>query len=321
MVSWPSFDNNLFAAGIGSEKYSEYLKDEDRPLYNRTISGQYPPGSTVKLIMSVAALQEKVITKNTTVNSVGGIEVGKSYFKDWKVGGHGYTNVIKAIAWSVNTFYYYIGGGYEKFVGLGIDRIDKYFALFGLGVKTNIDIPGEATGFVPTKIWKKAEKNEQWFVGDTYNVSIGQGDLLVSPLQVAVWTAAVANGGNIITPHLGKEIINPVKKETKKINYDIKHLTEISDVNLKIVREGMRECVVAGSCGLLRALSFQAAGKTGTAQWSKTKPTHAWFTSFAPYNKPQIVVTVLVEDGGEGSVIAQPIAQKFLDWWGKKYLE
>ncbi|MFA6105112.1 MAG: penicillin-binding protein 2 [Patescibacteria group bacterium] len=321
MVSWPSFDNNLFAGGIREDVYSQYINDEDRPLFNRTISGQYPPGSTIKLIMSAAALQEGIITKNTTVNSVGGIEVGKSFFKDWKAGGHGITNVTKAIAWSVNTFYYYIGGGFEKFIGLGIDRIDKYFAMFGLGQKTNIDLPGESTGFVPSKDWKRSKKNEQWFVGDTYNVSIGQGDMLVSPLQVAAWTAAVANGGDLVTPHLGKEMVDPLNKKSEKIIFDTKHIAGVSDANLKIVREGMRECVVAGSCGLLRGLAFPAAGKTGTAQWSKTKPTHAWFTSFAPYNKPQIVVTVLVEDGGEGSVIAQPIAQKFLDWWGKKYLE
>jgi penicillin-binding protein 2 len=321
IVSNPTFDNNLFSGGINSDDYKRYISDEDRPLFNRTIGGQYPPGSTVKLVMSAAALQEQIVNRNTSVNSVGGIEVGGSFFKDWKAGGHGYTNVTKAIAWSVNTFYYYVGGGYEKFVGLGIERIAKYFYAFGLGKKTGIDMPGESAGFVPTKEWKQQSKKENWFVGDTYNVSIGQGDLLVTPLQVSVWTAAVANGGSIITPHLGKEIVEPLSGSSESIKFSPSKIHEVSEDNLQIVREGMRDCVTYGSCGLLRALKFPAAGKTGTAQWSKTKPTHAWFTSFAPFNKPKIVVTVLVEDGGEGSVVAQPIAQKFLDWWGKKYLE
>ena len=320
MVSWPAFDNNLFAAGISNDDYNKYAQNEDRPLFNRVVTGRYPPGSTVKLVVSAAALQEKIITKNTTVNSVGGITVGGSLFKDWKAGGHGYTNVTKAIAWSVNTFFYYVGGGFEKFTGLGIDRLEKYFHMFGLGLKTGIDLPNESSGFVPDRDWKKRVKNEQWFVGDTYNISIGQGDLLVSPLQAAVWTAAVANGGTIITPHLGKQTTDPLTKKTTDLKYPSRKV-DVSEYNLQLVREGMRECVTSGSCGLLRGLKFSSAGKTGTAQWSKTKPTHAWFTAFAPYNKPSVVVTVLVEDGGEGSVVAQPIAKSFLEWWGGKYIE
>jgi penicillin-binding protein 2 len=321
LVSWPSFDNNEFVNGIDQKKYDEYSNDIDNPLFNRAVGGQYPPGSTVKLVVADAALEEKIASKNTTVNSVGGITVGGSLFKDWKAGGHGITNVTKALAWSVNTYFYYVGGGFEKFTGLGIERLGKYFTAFGLGKKTNIDLTGESAGFIPSKDWKKKEKGESWFVGDTYNVSIGQGDLLVSPLQVAVWTSAVANGGSLITPHLGKKIIDPLTKKEAELSFSNEKIQGISSSNLQIVREGMRDCVTLGSCKLLGTLPFQAAGKTGTAQWSKTHPTHAWFTSFAPYQKPQIVVTVLVEDGGEGSTVAQPIAQKFLDWWGKKYLE
>lgn len=320
MVSWPAFDNNKFVGGIDKESYNAYLNDPDRPLFNRTIGGIYPPGSTVKLVVAAAALQEKIVSKTTSFLSLGGIEVGGKFFKDWKVGGHGYTNVTKAIAWSVNTFFYYAGGGYEKFVGLGVDRINKYMASFGIGSKTNIDMPGENTGFLPSREWKKEAKNEIWYVGDTYNISIGQGDLLVTPLQAAVWTAAVANGGNIVTPHLGDKIVDPVTKKDTPLKYEMTKNSLVSDYTLQVVREGMRECVAYGSCGMLRSLSFPTAGKTGTAQWSKNQPTHAWFTSFAPYQKPKIVMTVLVENGGEGSVIAQPIAYRFLDWWGKNYL-
>ncbi len=320
MVSWPTYDNNEFINGINQKKYSAYLDNPDNPLFNRVISGLYPPGSTVKLIVAAAALEEDIITKNTSINSVGGIDVGGTFYKDWKAGGHGITNVAKALAWSVNSFFYYVGGGYKNFIGLGIDRLDKYFSIFGLGQKTAIDIPGESAGFIPSKDWKLKAKGESWYVGDTYNVSIGQGDLLVTPLQVGVWTAAVANGGYLVTPHLIQKIVDPVTKKVTDLNFPKKHIDDISNRNLETVRQGMRDCVTLGSCKQLGALSFQAAGKTGTAQWSKTHPTHAWFTSFAPYQNPKIVVTVLIEEGGEGSAVAEPIAEKFLDWWGKKYL-
>lgn len=261
MVSWPGFDNNEFVSGISSDKFNAYLNDPAHPLFNRAIGGTYPPGSTVKLVVSTAALQEKVATVNTTVNSVGGITVGGKVFKDWKKGGHGVTNVLKAIAWSVNTYFYYVGGGFDKFVGLGIDRLGKYFRLFGISQKTGIDLTGEAAGFIPTKDWKKATKGESWFVGDTYNVSIGQGDLLVTPLQVALWTSAVANHGTLVTPHLGQKIVDPVTKSEKVLQFSSSKIAGVSDSNLAIVRQGMRDCVTYGSCSLLRTLSFPAAGK------------------------------------------------------------
>ncbi len=320
LVSWPSFDNNIFSSGIDKATFKGYVDDPDRPLFNRAIAGVYPPGSTVKLIISAAALQEKIITKNTVFNSVGGLAIDQWFFKDWKAGGHGITNVTKAIAWSVNTFFYYVGGGYNNFVGLGLERLGKYFSLFNLGQKTGIDLPSERGGFIPSKEWKKRERGETWFVGDTYNLSIGQGDLLVTPLQVAVWTAAIANGGNIVEPHLGYKILDSVNKTATPIGDKIIRSNFIAPENLSLVRDGMRECVTAGSCKLLNNLPFLAGGKTGTAQWSKNQPTHAWFTSFAPFVDPRIVVTVLVEEGGEGATIAMPIAKNFLDWWGRKYL-
>lgn len=321
MVSWPSFDNNKFSQGIDKASYEGYITDKDLPLFNRAISGNFPPGSTAKLMVSAAALQEKIITRNTAVNSTGGIMVGGTFFKDWKPGGHGSTNVTKALAWSVNTFYYYIGGGYEKFVGLGVERMTDYMRAFKVSEKTGIDLPGESAGFLPSKEWKKRVKNEPWYVGDTYNLSIGQGDILVSPLQNAVWTAIVASNGIIATPHLGKEIIDPETKKVTILPFPTQMLDKVSSENLAIVRDGMRQCVTDGSCKLLQTLPFASAGKTGTAQWNKNKPTHAWFTSFAPFKNPQIVVTVLVEEGGEGSVTAMPIARDFLSWWGKKYLK
>jgi penicillin-binding protein 2 len=319
LVNWPSFNNNLFANGIKQKDYDEYVNNPNRPLFNRAIAGNIPSGSIVKPIVAAAALEEKVADINTTVLSTGELHVGRWTFKDWKVGGHGVTNVTKALAWSINTFFYYVGGGYGNFVGLGVDKILSYMYKFNLAQKTGIDLPGESSGFLPSKIWKKEVKGEQWYVGDTYNLSIGQGDLLVTPLQASIWTAAFANGGTIIKPHVAMEFFTK-KTEPEKISFPPIKNQVVSEKTISIVRQGMRECVLSGSCKLLQTLPFTSAGKTGTAQWNSTKPEHAWFTAFAPYEKPQIVITVLIEEGGQGSVVSMPIARDFLSWWGKKYL-
>ncbi|OGH88177.1 MAG: penicillin-binding protein 2 [Candidatus Magasanikbacteria bacterium RIFOXYC2_FULL_42_28] len=319
MVSWPAYDNNKFAGGISRDDYATLSTDPDQPLFNRVIAGSYPSGSTIKPVMVAAALEEGVITKNTTIMSVGGIYVGDRFFRDWRVGGHGATNAQKAIAQSINSFFYYIGGGYRDFEGLGVERIAKYLKKFGLGAITGIDLTGEAPGLVPDPTWKQANKKEQWYIGDTYNLSIGQGDLLVTPLQVAVWTAAIANGGRVVHPHLGEKLVDPA---TNTITTLGKEPTDpvISAPSVNLAKQGMGECVKTGSCHLLSYLPFTAGGKTGTAQWSATKNTHAWFTAFAPYENPQVVITVLMEEGGEGGVVSIPIAREFLAWWGKKYL-
>ncbi len=320
MVSWPAFDDNEFADGIDVETYKKYSEDTDRPLFNRAISGTYPSGSTAKLIVAAAALQEKIINESTSFLSTGGLQVDKWLFKDWKAGGHGVTNVTKALAWSVNTFFYYISGGYNNFVGLGADTIAAYMRKFNLGQTTGIDLPGEKGGFVPDKKWKEDVVGEKWYVGDTYNLSIGQGNLLVTPLQVAVWTSVIANGGSIVKPHLAYSFTDTVNKKEIKIAPQIINDGFISPQNITVVKRGLRECVAAGSCQLLQTLPFSSGGKTGTAQWGQDKDNHAWFTAFAPYDNPKIVVTVLVEEGEEGSTIAMPIARDFLSWWGAKYL-
>lgn len=321
LVSYPAYDNNDFAGGISTAAYQKYLDNPDHPLFNRAIGGLYPPGSTVKLVVSAAALQEGVVNEQTSINSTGGLEVGDRFFKDWKAGGHGLTNITKAIAWSVNTFFYYVGGGYKNFIGLGFDRLYKYYSLFHLADRTGIDLPGEASGFIPTPSWKQAHLGERWFAGDTYNISIGEGDLLVTPLTVARWTAAFANNGRLVTPHVGKKYIDPITKHETNLPFPTQALPGVTPTTLAVVRTGMQDCVLWGSCQLLKTLPFSAGGKTGTAQWNAKFSTHAWFTSFAPLQNPQIVVTVLVEEGGEGAAIALPIARDFLAWWGKKYLQ
>ncbi len=317
MVSLPGFDNNDFSGGIDYATYQSYIENEDRPLFNRAIAGTYPSGSTIKPAMAAAALEENIITKDTSFLSSGGIQVGPWFFPDWQNGGHGRTDVRKSIAESVNTFYYIIGGGYKDVVGLGVDRITKYLEEFGLSTILGIDIPGEASGFLPSKQWKEEAKGERWYVGDTYNLSIGQGDLLLTPLQLVMYISSIANGGTLYKPHLVRSISDVVSGEEKEVQHEAIKKIPIADRHIETVRQAMKDCSEKGSCRLLSLLPFTTAGKTGTAQWSNSKDAHAWFTAFAPYDNPEISLVILVEEGEGGSMTAAPIAFEFLNWWWK----
>jgi len=315
MVSFPSYNNNIFARGISEEEYNEIINHPDKPLFNRCISGEYPSGSIIKPVIAASALEEGIISEWTSFNSVGGIRIGEWFFPDWKAGGHGQTNVRKAIAQSVNTFFYYIGGGYEDFKGLGVDKIVNYAKLFGLGSQAGIDLAGEVSGFLPTKEWKEKTKGERWYIGDTYHLAIGQGDILVTPLQVANFTSVFANQGSLYRPHLIRQILSGNDKVIGNIESNPIRNNFIDSYNIEIVRQGMRQAVTSGSAAALNSLNVAVAGKTGTAQWSSKEKPHAWFTGFAPYEDPEIVITVLVEEGGEGSEVAVPIAREVLDWY------
>lgn len=313
MVSLPSFNNNLFIHGISNDDYSKLINDERKPLFDRAVAGEYPPGSTFKPIMAAAALEEGIITETTKIKSVGGIRVGQWFFPDWASSGHGFVNVKSAIANSVNTFFYYAGGGYNDFEGLGIEKISRYAQIFNLGENTGIDLPGEGRGFVPNVLWKEERFNEPWYIGDTYHVSIGQGYLLATPIQVALYTSFFANGGVLYKPHIAKAFLDG--NEIRNLPKEYLRKSIIKPDNVNIVRVGMRDAVKYGSARLLSSLPFASAGKTGTAQTSKNKDPHAWFTCFAPYDNPEIVVTVLVEEGGEGSSVSVPIAKKILEYY------
>ncbi|OGY85918.1 MAG: penicillin-binding protein 2 [Candidatus Kerfeldbacteria bacterium RIFOXYA2_FULL_38_24] len=313
LVSYPAYDSNLFAQGISQENYQKLTEDKKQPLFNRVISGQFPSGSVFKPIVAGAALEEHVIDINTTFVSTGGITVGGSIFPDWKTGGHGVTNVIKGLAESVNTFFYYIGGGdNEGMTGLGVERITDYAKKFGLGENTGIDLFGEKPGFLPSKEWKEEFKNESWYLGDTYHLAIGQGDILVTPLQVASYTSIFANGGTYYQPHVVDYITNQKNETTTVIEPMIKNTQVISQESINIVRQGMQAAVLVGSAKKLQSLPVSAGAKTGTAQFGNEDKSHAWFTVFAPYDNPQIVLTILIEEGGEGSVTALPIAEQIL---------
>lgn len=301
LVSYPSYDANDFSRGISTEEYAALVNDPNAPLFPRATSGGYPSGSTIKPVYAAAALMEGIITPVTSFLSVGGIWVGPKFYPDWRAGGHGVTNVYHAIADSVNTFFYIIGGGNEAFNGMGLETLMRYAALFGFGSDSGIDLPDEADGFLPSKAWKQEAKGEPWYIGDTYNVSIGQGDFLVSPLQIARSTAVFANGGNLVVPHLAMDAARSA--------VDI-----VPDDVVDVIRDAMRQTVVNGSATSLGSLPVAVAGKTGTAQWSSVKNPHSWFTGFAPFDDPEIVVTVLVEEGGDHAY-AIPIARDIFDWW------
>ena len=315
LVSFPFYDNNKFASGISQEEYNELINNPNQPFLNRSIGGEFPSGSTIKPIFAAGALQEGIINERTSFLSTGGIRIGEWFFPDWLAGGHGATDVRRAIAFSVNTFFYYIGGGYGDFTGLGLNGLVKYSRLFGLGEITGIDLNGEADGFVPTRAWKEQTKKEPWYIGDTYHFAIGQGDVLVTPLQVVNYTAALANGGTLYKPHFVTKILDSNNEVIKEIKPEVINENFIDKKNIEIVREGMRQTITIGSGRSLNSLNVSVAGKTGTAQWSTKNLPHAWFIGFTPYENPEIAFVVLLEEGGEGSSVATPIAKEILTWY------
>lgn len=312
MVSFPNYDNNIFSPETVPDALRAVLQDPLSPLINRAVTGLYPAGSTTKPVIAAGALDQKVISPTTKIDtSAGKISVGPWTFSDWTI--HGNSDVKQAIAESNNIFFYSIGGGYGKIQGLGAEKLASYIERFGFGKITNIDLPQEAAGNVPTPDWKKKIKKEAWYIGDTYNLSIGQGDLLITPLQLTRATAAIANGGKLLTPRLLKSILHKNGTVTE---------TEIVTVNnqvvgadsLEVVRGGMRQAVLAGSARAFNGMGVEVAAKTGTAQITASKEkTHSWFTAFAPYNDPEIAISVIVEGGGEGFSVAAPVAKNMIE--------
>jgi len=312
LVSMPSFDNNLFSGGISNSDYQGLITDTSQPLFNRSISGEYPPGSTIKPVLAAAALKEGIVDENTEIESKGGINVGKFFFGDWKV--HGFTAIRQAIAVSSDVFFYSVGGGYGNISGLGIERMKKYENLFGYGEKTGIDMPGESKGFLPDPEWKQNRIGERWYIGDDYNSAIGQGYLTATPLQILNAVASIANGGTLYEPRIVSQVRSSDGKVTAIPTQVIRKDFMDPDI-LKIVREGMRETVVSGTAQSLNTLSVEVAGKTGTAQFGNDKKTHGWFVSFAPYQNPKLAIIVLVEGQGEEGYNAVPITKEVYDWY------
>ena len=313
LVSFPSYNNNLFAEGISDSEYNKLINDEFNPLFNRAISGEYPPGSTIKPLIGAAALQEKIISPSRIIIGGEAIYVGSYKFLDWKV--HGPISLTEAIAQSCNIYFYTVGGGYGDIEGLGIERIKKYSNLFGFGNLLNIDIPMEKPGLAPDKEWMKNVKNERWYIGNTYHVSIGQGDVLTTPLQIAAYTAAIANGGKLFQPQIVDKIINDNGDLVEDIKPEIIRTNFIDLKNIEWIQKGMRENVIYGSGISLSNLPIEAAGKTGTAQYYGNQKTHAWYIAYAPYDDPEIAIAVIIEGGGEGHTAAVPVVKEVFRWY------
>ncbi|MEX2008472.1 MAG: penicillin-binding protein 2 [Candidatus Spechtbacterales bacterium] len=317
LVSLPDFDPNHFVRGLSGSEAREYFESANNPLFNRALSGAYPTGSVIKPFIATAALEEHVIDPRKNMLTHGYISVPSVFdasvnyiFRDNK--NHGWVDMRRAIAVSSNVYFWVIGGGYQGQAGLGIERIAEYLGRFGWGQKLGITFGSEHEGRIPTPEWKERVKGEQWYVGDTYNISIGQGDLLATPMQVAAATAAVANGGTLYRPYV-------VRKEVAADGSIIAHEPHAirealaEDSSLKVAREGMRAAVTAstGASSVLRQVPVAVAGKTGTAQTGATE-NHGWFTGFAPYDDPSIVLTVVLEHG-KSSGRAVQIAYEILN--------
>ncbi|MEC6900562.1 penicillin-binding protein 2 [Photobacterium piscicola] len=326
MVSSPSYDPNLFVRGISSKKYNALLNNPDRPLVNRVTLGIYPPASTVKPLIAVAALTEGVITPNTTRNDPGWWQIPNSTsrkFRDWLRWGHGRVNIYKAIEESVDTYFYQVA--YD----LGIDRLSTWMNKFGYGEYTGIDIHEESKANMPTREWKQTRHKRPWYQGDTIPVGIGQGYWTATPLQIAKATSVLVNSGVVHRPHLLKNIIDDKVEAPAKFE-NFPPITGVDPKTWEIAREGMHR-VLYGHRGTARKAfyntPYQAGGKSGSAQvfglaenqkynadeLEEHLRDHALFTAFAPFDKPQVVVSMVLENAGGGSSNGGPIARQIFD--------
>jgi penicillin-binding protein 2 len=304
--SYPSYDPGLFMNSEGKSKVSALLTNPDLPLFNRVISGTFHPGSVFKPLVTLAALEEGAIDKNFTYVDTGIITVNGFSYTNWyftEFGKQeGTVDLVKALARSTDTFFYKIG---EM---LGPGNIAKWSSLFYLDSVTGIDIPGEAKGLIPTPEWKKKTINESWFLGNTYNTSIGQGDVSVTPIEINSYIQAISVNGKFCPPHFAVR------------NFPCKQI-EVRQKNLDLVKEGMKAaCSLGGTAYTFFDFPEKHDGKivackTGTAEVGADGNPHAWFTFFAPLDNPQIIATVLLEKGGQGSSIAGPVARKIADYY------
>jgi penicillin-binding protein 2 len=332
MVSTPSYDPNLFTSGISQKQYDGLLKSPDRPLFNRALRGQYPPGSTVKPLFGLIGLQHKIFDLDYSINDPGYffMEGIKRPWRDHNAdqGGHGQgVDLAEAIIESCDVFFYTTG------IKAGVDLLSKESALFGLGDITGIDLPGEKRGIMPSRDWKKENRRQDWFNGDTINMSIGQGFMLTTPLQLAVMAARIAARGKTVVPKLLKSIngeeIAP-EYAPDQIEYDDRYWDYIHKAMIDVVHSDR-----GTARGISKGLNYKLAGKTGTAQVisihekekydsskiDKRKWDHALFVAFAPADNPKVALGLIVENGEHGSRTAAPIARKVIDRYLSDYLQ
>ncbi|PJE50685.1 MAG: hypothetical protein COV29_03045 [Candidatus Yanofskybacteria bacterium CG10_big_fil_rev_8_21_14_0_10_36_16] len=325
LSSFPAYDNNVFS-NIYEEDFRDDVKkilsDSKQPLFNRAIGGRYSPGSTIKPLLALAALKEGVVTPSTIIYSGGSIQISSEIdpsvvytFGDWKV--HGWTDIYKAIADSVDVYFYALGGGYQDIVGLGIDKMHSYISGAMADKKLGIDLVGEANGLVPSRDWKKKTKGEDWYRGDSYNVSIGQGDLFVTPLWINSYIGAIANGGDIMKPLVVDKIVENHGSEIIN-NPEVIGRLKFDKDTLNIVKIGMRRAVESGTARILDVVPVELAAKTGTAQVSGNN-LNSLLTVFGPYEDPEIIITIIVENIGDEQGLALRMAREFLNWYFTEY--
>ena len=328
IASKPTFDPNEFAEGITSGSWRKLINDEMHPLQNRSIHSQYPPGSTYKIAVAYAALEEGVIDPETTIYCPGHFKLGRGRYRCWKKSGHGAMNLHDALVQSCDVYFYTLGHR------MGIDTLARYAKKFGFGTPAGIGLSREKSGLVPSTQWKLKNRKKAWLLGETISASIGQGYNLVTPLQQANMMAAVANGGMLLKPYIVKRIEEPGGTTIKEFFPEIRGQIAGSSENLEVIRKALRDVVngVRGTGKRSRLKNIIVSGKTGTVQVVRMKSNeelekedevpykyrdHAWFVAFAPYEKPEIAVAVLVEHGGHGGTTAAPIAKKVF----KKYFQ
>ena len=305
-VSRPSFDPNRFAKGISYADWIALIQDKNKPMLNRALQSQYPPGSTFKIITAIAGLEAGVITPETKVECRGGISYGNWHFGCWRKEGHGIMFLHKALVESCDVYFYEVGKR------LGIDRIYDYASSFGLGKETGFKLVREQRGVIPNTKWKEEKKKQKWYLGETFNTAIGQGYVSVTPIQMAVMISAVANGGNLYTPQLVTDA-TPILSGKINVKYE----------TLDLVKRGLFGVVnePGGTGWAAKSELASICGKTGTAQVVAMRGSsqqdkfrdHAWFVAFAPAEKPEIALSVFVEHGGHGGTTAAPIAKKAIE--------
>lgn len=330
MVSRPAFDPTKFSRGLTKEYWNSLVKDENNPLRDRTIQEHYPPGSTFKPFTAIAALEEKLVKADQELKCGPTFRLGRRVYHDWKRGGHGMTNVYKALRRSVDVYFYQIA------TMLDIDKLAEYANMFGLGQKTGIALSRETSGLIPTKEWKLKRSGEEWQLGETVSCVIGQSYILVTPLQMAMAYAAIANGGNLYRPHLIKEIFTNSGKIIDEIKPEVVNKAKVSKETLTAVRKGLYQVANSprGTAFWYKGFGLQMAGKTGTAQvrsmsskelFSKCEQmpyldrNHGLFIGFAPFDHPQVAVAAVVEHGCHGSSAAAPVVRDILTTYMKKY--
>ncbi len=318
MASRPAFDPNVLSRELTGPQWAAIVQDEGHPLTNRATQGQYPPGSTFKIVMAAAALDTSTITPETKVRCTGGYQFGKRLFRDWKAGGHGTMDVSQALTQSCDVFFYTVGQR------LGIDTIAAYASQFGLGRETAVELPSERIGIVPSTSWKIRARGEPWFPGETISASIGQGYVTVTPLQMAQLIAAVANQGRKYRPRVVRAIMERDTGTVRALPAAPAEALTVKPEVLEVIRRALADVVTKGTATRARSSLVAIAGKTGTAQTAalrtgsedqvpKKLRDHAWFVAYAPTDEPRIAVAVLVEHMGHGGSAAAPLAKQLIE--------